>query len=125
MAGIALVLIGFNFGVSWPAFNALIAAVVSGELRQQYFGINFALVNLGIGVGGIVGGIFADVDRPGTFTAIFVGDADLRAGPDGAAARAPAPRARSRPGARGRQRRAGRQLPLDPAPAGRPVVDAR
>lgn len=75
VAAIALVLIGFNFGVSWPAFNALIAAVVSGELRQQYFGINFALVNLGIGVGGIVGGIFADVDRPGTFTAIFVGDA--------------------------------------------------
>ncbi|NYI47712.1 MFS family permease [Nocardioides aromaticivorans] len=75
VAGIALVLIGFNFGVSWPAFNALIAAVVSGDLRQQYFGINFALVNLGIGVGGIVGGIFADVDRPGTFTAIFLGDA--------------------------------------------------
>lgn len=75
VAGIALVLIGFNFGVSWPAFNALIAAVVSGELRQQYFGINFALVNLGIGVGGIVGGILADVDRPGTFTAIFLGDA--------------------------------------------------
>lgn len=75
VAAVALVLIGFNFGVSWPAFNALIAAVVSGELRQQYFGINFALVNLGIGVGGVVGGVFADVDRPGTFTAIFVGDA--------------------------------------------------
>jgi len=75
VAAVALVLVGFNFGVSWPAFNALIAAVVSGELRQQYFGINFALVNLGIGVGGVVGGLFADVDRPGTFTAIFVGDA--------------------------------------------------
>lgn len=75
VAAVALVLIGFNFGVSWPAFNALIAAVVTGELRQQYFGINFALVNLGIGVGGVVGGLFADVDRPGTFTAIFLGDA--------------------------------------------------
>lgn len=75
VAALALVLIGFNFGVSWPAFNALIAAVVTGELRQQYFGINFALVNLGIGVGGIVGGLFADVDRPNTFTAIFLGDA--------------------------------------------------
>lgn len=74
-AAVALVLIGFNFGVSWPAFNALIAAVVTGELRQQYFGVNFALVNLGIGVGGVVGGLFADVDRPGTFTAIFLGDA--------------------------------------------------
>lgn len=75
VAALALVLVGFNFGVSWPAFNALIAAVVSGELRQQYFGINFALVNLGIGVGGVVGGLVADVDRPDTFTAIFVGDA--------------------------------------------------
>lgn len=75
VAAVALVLIGLNFGVSWPAFNALIAAVVSGELRQQYFGINFALVNLGIGVGGVIGGLFADVDRPGTFTAIFLGDA--------------------------------------------------
>lgn len=74
-AGLALVLVGLNFGASWPAFNALIAAVVEGELRQQYFGINFALVNLGIGVGGVVGGLVADVDRPATFTAIFVGDA--------------------------------------------------
>nr|WP_278259601.1 MFS transporter [Nocardioides convexus] len=75
VAALGLVLIGFNFGVSWPAFNALIAAVVSGDLRQQYFGINFALVNLGIGVGGIVGGLFADVGRPSTFTGIFLADA--------------------------------------------------
>ncbi|MCG8152816.1 MFS transporter [Pimelobacter simplex] len=75
LAAAALVLIGFNFGVSWPGFNALIASVVSGELRQQYFGINFALVNLGIGVGGVVGGLFADVGRPATFTTIFLADA--------------------------------------------------
>jgi MFS family permease len=75
VAALALVLIGFNFGVSWPAFNALIAAVVSGDLRQRYFGVNFALVNLGIGVGGIVGGLYVDVSDPGTFTAIFLGDA--------------------------------------------------
>ena len=75
VAAVALVLIGINFGVSWPAFNALIAAVVSGDLRQQYFGVNFALVNLGIGVGGIVGGLYVDVGEPGTFTAIFLADA--------------------------------------------------
>lgn len=74
-AAVALALIGVNFGVSWPAFNALIASVVSGDLRQQYFGVNFALVNLGIGVGGVVGGFFVDVDRPETFTAIFLIDA--------------------------------------------------
>ena len=75
VAAVALVLIGVNFGVSWPGFNALIATVVQGELRQQYFGINFALVNLGIGVGGIVGGFYIDVDSPETFTTIFLIDA--------------------------------------------------
>ncbi|WP_240195702.1 MFS transporter [Nocardioides faecalis] len=74
-AAFALVLIGLNFGISWPAFNALIAAVVTGEVRQQYFGVNFALVNLGIGVGGVVGGLVVDVDRPATFTGIYLADA--------------------------------------------------
>lgn len=75
VAAVALILMGVNFGVSWPGFNALIATVVDGELRQQYFGVNFALVNLGIGVGGIIGGFFVDVDQPATFTAIFLVDA--------------------------------------------------
>jgi MFS family permease len=72
---LAFLFIGFNFGISWPAFNALIAAVVSGPARQQYFGINFALVNLGIGLGGVIGGLVVDVSRPATFTAIFLADA--------------------------------------------------
>jgi MFS family permease len=75
VVAVAFLFLGVNFGVSWPAFNALIAAIVSGPARQQYFGINFALVNLGIGVGGVVGGLFVDVHRPGTFTAIFLADA--------------------------------------------------
>jgi MFS family permease len=75
VAAIALVLIGVNFGVSWPGFNALIATVVDGDLRQQYFGVNFALVNLGIGIGGIIGGFYVDVDAPETFTLIFLVDA--------------------------------------------------
>jgi MFS family permease len=75
IAAVALVLIGVNFGVSWPGFNALIASVVQGEVRQTYFGVNFALVNLGIGVGGIIGGFYIDVDTPETFTVIFLVDA--------------------------------------------------
>ncbi|WP_240747239.1 MFS transporter [Microbacterium sp. K24] len=75
VAAVAVVLIGVNFGVSWPGFNALIATVVDGEVRQQYFGVNFALVNLGIGVGGVIGGFFVDVNDPATFTVIFLIDA--------------------------------------------------
>lgn len=75
VAAVAFVLIGINFGIVWPAFNALIASVVTGDLRQRYFGVNFALVNLGIGLGGIIGGFYVDVTRPETFTAIFLADA--------------------------------------------------
>jgi MFS family permease len=72
---LAFTLLGISFGVGWPGFNALTASIVTGPLRTQFFGINFALVNLGIGVGGIVSGFLTDVDRPGTFTAIFLVDA--------------------------------------------------
>ncbi len=72
---VAFVLLGISFGVGWPAFNAMIASIVDGRLRTQYFGINFALVNLGIGVGGVVSGFLTDVSRPWTFTAIFLADA--------------------------------------------------
>ena len=72
---LAVVLLGLSFGVAWPGYNALTSSIVSGAVRTQFFGINFALVNLGIGIGGIVSGFVTDVDRPGTFTAIFLADA--------------------------------------------------
>jgi MFS family permease len=75
MAAAGLVLSGIAFGVSWPGFQTFIAAVVPTALRQRYFGVNFTLLNLGIGIGGIVGGVFVDVDRLVTFQAIYLGDA--------------------------------------------------
>jgi MFS family permease len=75
VAGIGLTLSGIAFGVSWPASQSLIAAAVPAELRQRYFGVNFSLLNLGIGIGGIIGGAFVDVERLGTFQTIFLLDA--------------------------------------------------
>jgi MFS family permease len=75
VAAVGLILIGVNFGVSWPGFNAIVASVVTGDLRQQYFGVNFALLNLGIGVGGVIGGFYVNVAEPETFTVIFLIDA--------------------------------------------------
>jgi MFS family permease len=74
-AGVGLVLSGMAFGVSWPASQSLVAAVVPTHLRQRYFGVNFTLLNLGIGLGGIVGGLWLAVDRLGTFQAIYLADA--------------------------------------------------
>ncbi|MBD2760448.1 MFS transporter [Yimella sp. cx-573] len=71
---VAMSLIGVA-GITWPSFNSLIAAIVQGPARQTYFGISFALVNLGIGLGGIISGIYVDVDRPITFTTIYMLDA--------------------------------------------------
>jgi len=72
---LAFTLLGIAFGIGWPGFNALTSSIVSGPVRTQFFGINFALINLGIGIGGIVSGFLTNVDRPGTFTAIFLADA--------------------------------------------------
>ena len=74
-AAAALALMGYGFGIVWPASSALIGNLIPTEQRQRYFGINFTLLNLGIGIGGIVGGRFVDVSRPGTFVTIYLLDA--------------------------------------------------
>jgi MFS family permease len=75
MAALALGLLGAAGGVFWPGFNAMIGAVVPSGIRQRYFGVNFTLVNLGIGIGGLLAGSIVDVHRPGTFVAIYLGNA--------------------------------------------------
>lgn len=74
-AAVALTFIGYGFGVIWPASGALIGSLIPREQRQRYFGINFTLLNLGIGIGGIVGGQFVDVARAETFVTIYLLDA--------------------------------------------------
>lgn len=74
-ATIAFLFLGYGFGVIWPAQGAMIGNLIPSEQRQRYFGINFTLLNLGIGVGGIVGGTFVDVHRPETFVTVYLLDA--------------------------------------------------
>ena len=74
-ATLALLFFGYGFGVVWPASSSLVGSIVPSDQRQRYFGINFTLLNLGIGIGGIVGGRFVDVGRPGTFVTIYLLDA--------------------------------------------------
>ena len=72
---VAFVFLGYGFGVIWPSTGAMIGNLIPSEQRQRYFGINFTLLNLGIGVGGIIGGQFVDVERADTFVAIYLIDA--------------------------------------------------
>lgn len=71
------VLMGLSASIGWSAGNTFISALVRGPLRQRYFGVNFALLNLGIGAGGLIAGAFVDVARPVTFEVVFLVDAVL------------------------------------------------
>ncbi|WP_310962325.1 MFS transporter [Nocardioides terrisoli] len=75
VAALGMALGGIAFGASWPASQTMIAHVVPTEIRQRYFGVNFSLLNLGIGIGGLVGGAFLDVHRLWTFQTIYLADA--------------------------------------------------
>ncbi len=75
VALIGLCLVGTSFGLSWPASQSFVASVVPSAVRQRYFGMNFALLNLGIGIGGIIGGLVADVQRPVTFEVMYLVEA--------------------------------------------------
>ncbi len=74
-AAVALSLTGIAFGMSWPAWQSVVASVIPQRLRQRYFGVNFTLLNLGIGIGGVAGGFFVDVDDVRTFQTIYLTDA--------------------------------------------------
>jgi MFS family permease len=74
-ATIAFVFLGYGFGVIWPASGAMIGNLIPSAQRQRYFGVNFTLLNLGIGIGGIIGGSFVDVERAETFVTIYLLDA--------------------------------------------------
>ncbi|HEX2895471.1 MAG TPA: MFS transporter [Marmoricola sp.] len=75
VAVVGIAIIGGGFGLGWPAVQALIASVVPSEIRPRYFGMNFSLLNLGIGVGGILGGLIVDVHKTYTFQAMYLGNA--------------------------------------------------
>jgi MFS family permease len=75
IAVLGVAIVGGGFGLGWPAVQALISSVVPSEIRARYFGMNFSLLNLGIGIGGIVGGLVVDVGRTATFQAMYLGNA--------------------------------------------------
>lgn len=58
--------------VLWASQNTLITTVTDEIERQHVFGLSFAILNLGIGTGGIIAGFIADVHRPASFQLIYL-----------------------------------------------------
>lgn len=71
----AVALLGAAQAASWPSTNALLAGLTAPAQRSRLYALEFMLINAGIGVGGAAGGLLADVDRPGTFEALYLIDA--------------------------------------------------
>ncbi len=74
-AALALGLSGIGQAAFFPANQALVASAIDSRLRQRYYGLSFTVLNAGIGVGGVVSGLYVDVHRAGTFEAIYLVDA--------------------------------------------------
>jgi MFS family permease len=59
----------------WPSQSTLMSRLVSDDRRHAAFGLQRATMNLGIGLGGVVGGLIATVSNPQSFSLLFIIDA--------------------------------------------------
>ena len=69
------VLAGLGTGSFWPAHATLVGLLTERESRHNAYAMQRVLNNLGIGVGGVVGGLIATTSSPGTYEALFAIDA--------------------------------------------------
>jgi MFS family permease len=72
---LAAAVTGVGNGFFWPAQSTLLAALSPAARRHATFAMQRVMMNLGIGIGALAGGLIADTDRPGTFVALFLLDA--------------------------------------------------
>jgi len=68
-------LAGLGNGSFWPSHATLVAALTERDSRHNAYAMQRVLNNLGIGVGGVVGGLIATTAHPGTYETLFVIDA--------------------------------------------------
>lgn len=71
----AAIFLGVGFAGLWPSTHSLLSSIVGPEHLSNVFSVHYATLNLGIGIGGIAGGLLADVSSPGTFELLYGLDA--------------------------------------------------
>lgn len=59
----------------WAPQNSLYARITPRPDRQKVFGLQFMMLNLGLGIGGLIAAVLIDTDRPHTFVVIYLIDA--------------------------------------------------
>lgn len=69
------VVIGIGSAVYFPAATTLLNGLVTEDERHHAYAMQRVAMNVGFGLGGLLGGAITRVDRPGTFTAVYLLDA--------------------------------------------------
>ncbi|MGW3248728.1 MFS transporter [Streptomyces sp. NPDC001070] len=67
----ASAVMGAGIAVMQPALATLIVWCSTTKTRSRAFATQFFLSNLGLGIGGLLGGLLVDTARPGSFTLLF------------------------------------------------------
>ena len=68
-------LAGTGSGAFWPSQGTLLSALTPADRRPAAFAQQRVTMNLGIGLGGLVGGLIASTSDPSSFTVLFAVDA--------------------------------------------------
>jgi MFS family permease len=71
----AAILAGLGNGSFWPSHATMVAALTERESRHNAYAMQRVLNNLGIGVGGVVGGFIATTSHPSSYQLLFLIDA--------------------------------------------------
>ncbi len=68
--------VGLAFGgaLTWPSGSTILARFVPDSHRQQLFGLNFLFLNLGLGLGTLLGASVVSVAQPSTFQLLYLID---------------------------------------------------
>jgi len=72
---VASAIVGIGNGGFWPSQSSLLARLTPAEKRHQAFAVQRVMMNLGIGLGGLTGGLIATTSNSTTFTVLFLLDA--------------------------------------------------
>jgi predicted MFS family arabinose efflux permease len=70
-----LALEGAGTACFWPGQSTLLSRLTGAERTHSAFALQRIAMNLGLGMGGVVGGLIASTRHPGSFTTLFLLDA--------------------------------------------------
>jgi MFS family permease len=58
----------------WPSQSALTTELTPDHLRERIYGLQFALLNFGLGLGGLASSIVVSIEKPRTFEMLYIGN---------------------------------------------------